>query len=381
MTGTLLLNPKDDWNGWLDRMPHDIYSTSEYHSIAEQMGEGQALMAVHHDGDKVMAWPFLLRDIPSVVCPGFRDVTSVYGYSGPLAVNCEPGDPFLETAAREIADVWTSLRVVSVFARFHPLLDNSRWSEAVTPVVSRANAPVEHACGDPGLVMLGQTVSIDLTLPEDGAIHQYGRILRQEIQQARRRGVSTTIDEDWSALDDFLEIYHSTMDRNHAADSYYFPREYFDRLRERLGNRCFLAVARYQGQVAAACTVLECNGILQAHLGGPSPRHLKLSPFKELFDSLRQTGKSRGNSVMHIGGGRGAANDSLFAFKARFSPRRHSYYVGRWVLDQNAYNALCEERRTLTGFEEADSGNSFFPAYRVPSRAGMEMALTASGHG
>jgi len=377
---TLLLNPKDNWNGWLERTPHDTYSTAEYHSIAEEMGEGRALMAVHYDGDKVMAWPFLLRDIPSAACPGFRDVTSVYGYSGPLAANCKPGDQFLESAAREIADVWTSLRVVSVFARFHPLLENSRWSEALTPVVLGANAAVEHAWGDTGVAIQGQTVSIDLTLPEETAIHQYGKILRQEIHQARRRGVNTTIDEEWSALDDFLEIYHATMDRNHAADDYFFPREYFDRLRQRLGNRCFLTVARYEEQVAAVCIAFECNGILQAHLGGPSSRYMQLSPFKELLDSLRRIGKSRGNSVMHIGGGRGAANDSLFAFKARFSPRRHSYCIGRWVLDRNAYDALCEERRTLAGFEEADSGNSFFPAYRVPSRAGIEMALTTSVH-
>ena len=60
---------------------------------------------------------------------------------------------------------------------------------------------------------------------------------------------------------------------------------------------------------------------------------------------------------MHLGGGVGGAEDSLFRFKAGFSPRRHRFETWRWIVDPHAYERRC--RHANVGADE-----SFFPAYR-----------------
>jgi hypothetical protein len=66
--------------------------------------------------------------------------------------------------------------------------------------------------------------------------------------------------------------------------------------------------------------------------------------------------------VLHLGGGRGGAEDSLFRFKAGFSDRRHAFATWRWVVRPEAYERLCAARRAAGG-PEPPAG--FFPAYRA----------------
>jgi hypothetical protein len=77
-----------------------------------------------------------------------------------------------------------------------------------------------------------------------------------------------------------------------------------------------------------------------------------------MWDDVRRWAAERGDRVIHLGGGRGGSNDSLFAFKARFSPRRHEFYTGRWVLDPRRYDRLAQLA--------PDPDPGYFPPYRAP---------------
>jgi hypothetical protein len=86
-----------------------------------------------------------------------------------------------------------------------------------------------------------------------------------------------------------------------------------------------------------------------------------------MLDDARMWARRRGDRVLHLGGGRGGREDSLLAFKGRFSPRRHTFHTGRWVLDPPSYAELVERRTRLAaarGLEADDPG--WFPAYRAP---------------
>ncbi len=76
------------WDQWLERVPRDVYHTAGFHSYSESSGESAAFLAVAGDVDRGVAWPYLLRHVSAVEGLGgtdAMDVTSVYGYSGPLA--------------------------------------------------------------------------------------------------------------------------------------------------------------------------------------------------------------------------------------------------------------------------------------------------------
>jgi hypothetical protein len=371
-----VVSPDDAaWDGWIERLPHDSYHTSAYHSISRSMGEGDPFLAVCSEHDRVLAWPFLLRDIESRDCPGWKDITSVYGYCGPVALNCDGAEEFLGEASRQLAGLWASWDVVSVFTRFHPILGTQRWAEHLdeaVPIVTPLPGEVPGAA----LSFCGYTVSIDLTLSDSEATARYDRNTRQEIKRSRLRGLATTIDEDWTTLPGFLRIYYAAMDRNEAADEYYFPCSYFEELKERLGHRAWLAVTRFGSDIAASCVILEENGILQAHLGGAAPDYVRRGAFKVLFDDIRRMGAARGGKALHLGGGRGGQSDSLFHFKAHFSDRRHPYFLGRWVLNPEIYAALCAETERRNGEAAADD---FFPAYRKKAQAAPARAVAAAG--
>ena len=98
---THLLRPVDGaWDRWLVG-PHDVYHTAGYHRFAEESDEGTAWLAVVEDGRRSLAWPYLLRPIASDfgrAWAGRTDVTSVYGYPGPVVAGTAPGEAFPDEA-------------------------------------------------------------------------------------------------------------------------------------------------------------------------------------------------------------------------------------------------------------------------------------------
>jgi hypothetical protein len=354
MTETLRLirgSADADWARWLHSVPHDFYHTAAYHRFSECSGEGEAWLAVYGSEEQYLAWPYLLRKAPVDPRGGdLYDITSVYGYPGPLVKQPSPDDLFLERAGEAIARFWITQKVVSVFSRFHPLVRNFRW-----PKGTLGTGPAG------GVTHTGTTISIDLTASEEENWRGYQPSLRSRIRGGWNRGVTVTVDESWSHLGDFVKFYHAAMARNLASPYYFFPEGYFLRLREAIGSHAVLMVARLDAAVAAAGIFIEYRGIVQNHFCVNNPEFLDAAPSKVLLDDVRRWARSRGNSVFHLGGGRGGCQDSLFAFKAAFSTRRHPFHIGRWILNKPGYERLCSEH---AGCNLLGSETDFFPAYR-----------------
>lgn len=346
-----------EWDEWIESASHDVYHTAGYHRVAAFIGDGTPQLLVFGAPDRFVAWPYLLQGIPGssgLVGGPAHDVTSTYGYSGPLVLGCEPGDALVGQAWQAFRAVWSEQHVVSVFTRFHPILGNHHW-------FANSLAEVQPAGPSLGITLIGETVSIDVTMPESEILAGYPRNFRQEIAQSRRRGLVTTVDADWEHLDTFVDLYTETMRRNHALSNYFLGRDYFDNLIEELGEDLVLFVATIGSDVAAACLFMSHHGILHPHLAGTSTAFLPMSPLKVMWDDVRRWAADRGDRVIHLGGGRGGTDDSLFAFKARFSPRRHEFYTGRWILDPRRYDLLAQSAREATGLE-----SGYFPPYRAP---------------
>jgi hypothetical protein len=349
---------------WDDRLAvarRDIYHLAGYHAYAEGSGEGDPKLICVNDRERGLAWPYLLRRVDAIeglAGTDATDVTSVYGYPGPIAWGCQPGDAFLTRAWQEILEVWRQQRVVSVFTRFHPLLGNAAIVAELPPPADRAEMRWPHP-----LVPGSTTVSIDCRLDDDAARRGYAKVLRQEIDAARRAGLATEVDADWSEIETFTRLYGETMERSGAGAEYALGLSDVRRLRGALGGRLHLLVTRWKDDVAAACLFTELDGIVQAHLAGTNDDLRHLSPLKVLLDDARSWARGRGNHVLHLGGGRAGKEDSLFAFKARFSPARHAFHTGRWILEPRLYREFVATRYRSLG----DCDEEYFPAYRAQS--------------
>lgn len=351
LESTRVLTASDpEWDAWLRRAPHDFYHLARYHAFAESVGEGRPVMVVYGTEERFLAWPYLIRDIDRT----HADASSVYGYSGPTGRGLDD-EAFRARAWSGLREVWAEQELVTLFTRFHPLLENERHCQGFRGAGVPSGGEILH---------LGQSVSIDLDDDREARRSKYRQVLRQEIGLAERKGLVVDRDPDWRHYPTFVDLYLATMRRNEAPERYLFSRSYFDNLVAALDGIAHLAVASIEGEVAATMLFTVFNGVAEAHFAGTDAVHGKLSPLKGLIDGVADIARAQGARRLHIGAGRGGYEDSLYDFKSRFSPLRHNFRIGRWILDGEANAEL-----SLQAPHGADGG--LFPVYRASALSGL----------
>lgn len=351
-----------EWTRYLSELPHDFFHTREYHKAWTEMRGGEGRLAVYGRSGKFIAWPYVLQAIGGSLCssgtPAY-DVTSAYGFGGPLAVGCDNDPDFLRCAWKALLEMWHSQSIVTVFTRFHPILTNYVWTEHMYRATNSGG----------GIVGQGQTVAIDLMKSEQETWSGYKRQLRQAIRRGLQANVRVAHDPEWRHLGDFKRLYYATMKRNEAGMFYYFTASFFDHLKDAAGPHGSLMVALCGDTVISAALLLEFGAIVNVFLLGSDVAYSSLSPSKLLFHYAQAWGRERGNRYLHLGGGRGNRDaDELFRFKRLFSHDMFPFYTARWILDQHRHDALLQQRlrdARLCG-DGMGIAEDYFPAYRAP---------------
>ena len=353
-----MLAPADPrWQSTLRIAPHDFYLLPGYVALAARLDGGEPVAILVEDGPRRLLMPLLLRDLPAALGgPPLRDATSPYGYPGITVGTTDleaPADAaFIRGAVSAGITALREAGVISLFLRLNALL------------------PVAHdVLGEFGLLVNhGNTVSIDLRRDEADLLRGIRGDHRRNIARLARLGFTYQIDPICSpeSVDAFLGVYTETMDRLGASSFYYFDAAYVRELHAALGGRMVIVVARQEEAVAAAALFTEVDGIVQYHLGGTDGDFVKLSPIKGIFSITAHWARTRGNRIMHLGGGLGGSEDALFTFKAGFSPDRHMFQTARIVVDQAAYdrsNVLWAQQHG----QPVAAADRFFPPYRAPA--------------
>lgn len=339
------------WAALLKSTRHDFYHLPQYLRLCADQEGGVSFGFLAEDGKNRYFAPLIVCGLPRSpeFGDGCCDAIAPYGYACPLMIAADPGASagFLD---RAIAAHIAQLRrqgITSAFFRLHPLF----------PLP--ADVLRRHGC----LVRHGETVLVDLTLSEEELWRQTRSGHRTEIERSRRNGYEAAIDSQWRDLDEFCAAYAETMRRVGAHPSYFFPRDYFARLKAEFSGVFHLCTVRVGGEFACGGLFSECCGIVQYHLSGTADAYARRYPTKLMLDFVRRWAKDRGNKVLHLGGGVGAADDSLFQFKAGFSKLRGEFFTWRVVVDEAAYAERVRLWEARTG-STADPLDGFFPAYR-----------------
>ena len=334
------------WNEVIQSMnDFDFYHLNEYHRLDQS---GVPLLLHYSDETSAFALPIILRCIEGTE---YHDITSVYGYSGPLANTGQPDRKSIAAFHRELLRFFDENAVVSVFSRLHPLFPGQ-----------------EEILDGAGITLnMGATVAIDLRLPEKEQRRQYARSLRTAVNRLRRKGLTVKKAETKAEIAAFADVYTETMKRVHASQIYFFDKDYFFRFLETLPATLF--VAYYEGKIVCGSLFTDCNGVIQAHLNATADDYLYLSPLKYVLDQIRLYGIEKNRNYLHLGGGLGSSHDTLFEFKSRFSHLHFPFGTWRYVHNREAYDRLVDEKHGngLPNF-------SFFPLYRapvIPAQAGM----------
>jgi serine/alanine adding enzyme len=264
----------------------------------------------------------IVRPIPE---SDLHDVTTPYGYGGPVG----GGSGFFEEY-----ETWCTERgIVSTFVRYHPLFENYRGGGFNASYAS-------------------PTVAWQL----DGELlaGMHGKH-RNTVRKAQRAGVAVEAAPS-ADLRTFAALYESTMQRQEAAPYYFFPPAYWERLGA-LGDRLVLFDAIHKGEIVASALCMRGDRWLHYHLGATHDSARDLGASNLLLYTAALWGQEQGLETFHLGGGAGGHEDSLFAFKRRFSADGlREFWTGRAVHDEHAY-------RELSGGDDLEL-DGFFPAYR-----------------
>jgi serine/alanine adding enzyme len=322
------------WDGLLDELGcSDVYLRRGYVEASCLLDGGRpALLHVAGPGGHVV-FACSVRPVPG--SEERQDVTTPYGYGGPVGLGpAPPGEAFWE-----LYEGWCrESLVMTTFIRFHPLLANHRWA-----------GPSVH------LEELAGTFS--WRLDEDDLLGSMHRHHRRAVRKAEA-AVEVEVSERPGSLGDFASLHEITMQRQKADDFYFFPPAYWDALAGGLSEQLVRFDAVLYGELVASVLCLTAAPWLHYHLGASLEPARSVGASNLLMLAAARWGREAGYEQFHLGGGVGGREDSLWEYKRRFAPDGLvEAWLGKLVHDESAYLAL-------TGGETLDVAG-FFPAYRA----------------
>lgn len=325
------------WTAYVQRsFDFDFYHSWAYHAMDKR---GTPLLFVFEDGDQFIALPLLKRKIDGT---GLFDLTSVYGYTGPLSN--KPFDDLDEATLQgfrtAFRDFVANEKIVSLFSRLNPFFKQVKLLQDLGGI--RPN---------------GRTVFMDLSEPLENQREKYDKRLHRQIRQLRKQDFPMKETESVEDIKVFTEMYLENMDRVSALPGYYYNAEFFTRIIHTKEFSCKL-ILLYDGTEIMCGAIITCSKyIIRNHLSATNSSYIKGSPSKLLTDEISLMGRKMGMKYFHMGGGVGGRDDSLLAFKSRFSPLYLDDHIWCYVPDEEIYQDLVER-----------SGNSgkdgYFPLYR-----------------
>ena len=324
----------------------DIYFEPDYARLYETDGS-EAVEYRFENELGLITNLFLKRRIDVALPDGaeYYDLITPYGYGGPVIhslVRPEDKAALIAAYMADFREYARQNRIVCEFVRFHPIIGNGvDFKDAYQSIYDR------------------KTVGTNLTY-EDVIATEFAKHKRRDIRRILKDpDIHYEINEHPDTLDDFLEVYYSTMDRDNADEYYYFGETYFRKMLEWFPDHITTGKVFLQEKLIAMGVYFRYGRFLHAHLSGTISEYLEYSPAYILKYALALYGHEKGYEVIHYGGGSSRSPENgLYKFKKEFGKNTEfDFYIAKKVWDEDDYRRLCE----VAG---AAPDSDFFPAYR-----------------
>ncbi|QJF52884.1 GNAT family N-acetyltransferase [Roseobacter ponti] len=356
MSGRVLSTRGADRTAWLDllaRLPpgqRDIHYHPDYMRIYElTYPSDEARLIVLETANGVMFQPVMVRPVPDT---DYHDMSSVYGYGGPLCTGTPDAQDRADFAAffqQHASDTGA----VAEFCLLHPMLADAQ----------------KALCADgTEFDYRKEVVVADLRKPLSAIWAAIDERQRKAALAARKAGVRVVMsDLSDGDLDAYHHRYLATMQTVGARAFWHFPENYFHNCRDALGaEHVSLFHAEAGGQIIASVFHIHMYDTVYYHFSCSDPDARKLNGTTLLLLDSLIWAHAQGFSWFHMGGGRTDEDDPLYRFKVAFSGQTLPLFSTRRILDRSAYDALThavkEQEIRKTG---APRQTDFFPRYRL----------------
>ncbi len=275
------------------------------------------------------------------VADKYYDLETAYGYGGYYSSTEDP--VFLKNAISAYSEQCEQERIVAEFVRFHPY--------NTFPEMNKEYLDF--------MLLDRQTVSIDLNVSKEDRWSKYSGTTRNILRKSKpSMAFHETVD-----IDGFMQMYQQTMEKNNANSFYYFPKEYYQELLAMPNIKLF--IVEVDSQVINMSFVLFGSDLAHYHLSANNINFAKLNGNYCLLDFVCDYTKKYYPDIsqLHLGGGRSNQdNDSLLAFKAKFSHIRNNFYIAGKIFNHAVYQQYTDTFNSL--YPELKSAK-FFLKYRL----------------
>lgn len=355
MVKILTLN---EWSEWQEIVKSfgqtDVYFFPEYCRAFRENGDGEPMLFYMSDENGRVANVFLKRDLHQderfsklVQSDSTFDISSVYGYGGPLYEAKEEDIQKLQQSfCREFAAFCRENSIISDFVRFHCILGNHRLMEGIYDIEN-----------------VRTTVYMDLKKGEQYIWDDLDCKCRNNVRKAEKSGVTVQCGREQLLIERFKELYKNTMTRDNANSYYYFNDKFFETTLQDLKDNSLIFAACSEDRVVAAALVIFSDEFAHIHFAASDSQFSYMRPNNLLFYEIALWASRQGKKILHIGGGATGDEDDLLRFKKTFSKaNRLSFCIGRKVYDQEAYDELIRIRSESDA--SFDPGTKYYPKYR-----------------
>lgn len=347
MIKEISVDNKKKWNEIVRSFSnYDVFYLNEYVTafMKEEIANGIPILLYYENGtDKAINVVFK-RDISKdnkltgkIESQKYYDLISPYGYGGFL------GDITNYADLNEQYNLYCmSNGYICEFVRF----------ELFTDYHSNYDGEVETRT---------HNVVRNLEMPIDDIWMDFKQKVRKNVKKANSCGLEIIIENTDEHIQDFLDIYYSTMERSNAEEEYYFSREFYENLNEMKDNIMYFYVA-YEGKIISAELVIYGGQNCYSYLGGTDKNFFGVRPNDFLKYEIIKWAKEKGLKNFVLGGGYGA-DDGIYQYKTCLAPNGIvDFFIGRKIFNSNIYDKLVE----LRAIDNPECREAlYFPKYRA----------------
>ena len=284
----------------------DIFYSPEYAQAAQATinRDHLVLCASQQSGTSTLLYPFIQRDMNKFVPDGIAkdciDVVSLYGRGG-IVGNSENSSDLIKFHDNFNRYAHAN-NIICGFDRLHPVIKNHQ-------SISKQSK----------LYNVGSFVVVDLRRSVDDIFLNFKHRQRKAIRKAIKNSVTVFEESNLDHLDNFLEIYHSTLTRQNASNFYYFEKEFYKSLMRSSSTSFKFFYASLNNKIISCELVLYGGQYCHSFLGGADKKFISLAPNPLLKFEIIKSSKTYGTSFFLLGGGNGP-NDGIINYKKSFSP-------------------------------------------------------------
>jgi hypothetical protein len=329
------------WREALSAFPAiDVCQTPEYHLAYATRTEGGRPVLWRFDlGGERLCYPFLIapaawtRADGTREDTGYRDISGIYGYSGPLSTTVDAG--FLAEAWEAFGAWAAEAKVVAEFIRFSPHAGTERFAPPGCRVEDNRTIAVSR-----------------LPATAEALFEALDAKTRNMIRKAGKAGLEARELEPGPWIPRFRVLYDETMARNASPGFFAYDDAYYGRLLALpAGELRLFGVFQGAEMVASSIALAHGRGALY-HLGASRKEFSNLGANNLCLYAMGSALIASKVAFLNLGGGRTTApDDPLLRFKRSNGTGTETYRIGRRVLDAEGYAAVQGRWRATMGAE------------------------------